>query len=117
MSIFDNDNDKLKELVIHLKGINKALYDYIDASHKGGFDLLWNNSNFTAQEILNEFGSDAVQLFILSKAIQQLLKAANPNYVALVPPKEYTINEDGTITIIESSESIEPSESSESEEV
>ena len=106
MNIFNTTKEltkaqKLKGFVDSIKQSNKVSLDILKQSHDINFNNIWNNGNFTPQEIFNEFGTDAVQLFQVSAATQEFIKMCDPDYEILVPPVEFTINEDGTVTVTE----------------
>jgi len=68
------------------------------------FNDLWGSketpiSAEEAQAILDLFGNDAIQLFLIHKAWQDFIKAVDPSYEYLVPPYEMVYNEDGTVTV------------------
>jgi hypothetical protein len=74
------------------------------------FNDLWGSENNPlpieeVQAVLNLFGSDAYQLFQIHQVWQQFIKTVDPTYEPLVPPYEYTINPDGTVTLSEESSS------------
>jgi hypothetical protein len=88
-------------VVASIKSSNQALYNTILNAVASGFKSVWDNKKFTAQEIFDGFGTDAKDLFILSASLQDLIKHVNPDYQPIAPPKDFTINEDGTVTVIE----------------
>jgi hypothetical protein len=103
MSIFYEETQPITSLDTHVETIKKRntnLLESVKVVHKVLWDKIWN-SEFDTQTILDQFGSDAYKLFELSVDLQTLMAKADPNYVPLVAPKEFTANEDGTITIIE----------------
>ncbi len=58
-------------------------------------DMFWANP-----VIINEvLGTDTIKLFQLLGSLEALLGAYDDSYVPFVVPYEYTINEDGTVTI------------------
>ena len=75
------------------------------------FNMIWNSYENTPQEILDKFGTDAVELFIASKNAEDYLTLVlGDRYTPLVVPYEFTINEDGSVTVgdkIETEEIIE----------
>lgn len=85
--------------VARIKNTTTNVYRLMEAHHKQAFRLVWENPNFTPQEILASFGTDAVALFQLSYSLQQILKTANPDYNLLIPDHNVTFNEDGTVTV------------------
>jgi hypothetical protein len=62
---------------------------------------LINKSPEEAQDFFDEFGVKAVLAFELHAKLQDLIYMTDNSWVPLVPPYEYTKNEDGTVTIIE----------------
>lgn len=67
---------------------------------KAVFDLMWNDlSRSEAQELMDSFGNEAYKIFQFHAAWQQLIKGVDDSYDPLYPPYEYTISEDGTVTI------------------
>lgn len=97
--ILDSSGTKreVTDVTNDIKRINTQLYLTIKRLHTEVFDIVWNNKEFTASEIVNSMGSDAIALFKLSSGLQQLLKATDPNYEVLLPPKEFTIDVSGVI--------------------
>jgi hypothetical protein len=85
-------------MVGRIKGLNSALYGSIIQQHTQIFNMIWNNTQFSASDILTAFGTDAAALFQLSSTIQEMLAQVNPDYVPLVPPLPFVINADGTVT-------------------
>jgi hypothetical protein len=63
------------------------------------FNMLWKNPQHTPQEVCNMFGTDAVKAFEAHGKLQELIYLLDSSWVPLVPLKEYTKNEDGTVTI------------------
>jgi hypothetical protein len=80
-------------------GMSTAMFRRMKQEHARIFHLIWKNPRVTPQEILDEYGEEAGDLFAFSSQIQAMATAIDPNFVALVPPFEYTINPDGTITV------------------
>lgn len=101
--IFDsevpNESDSLRQEKTAIVELNKRALTALGNYHKAAFDLVWNNSKFTPGQILDQFGSDAAELFIVSSKVQTLLKEIYPNYEEAVPPYNYTLNQDGTVTV------------------
>jgi hypothetical protein len=57
--------------------------------------MFWANPVVISEAL----GSDAVKLFQLLGSLEGLLGAYDSDYVPFVVPYEYTINQDGTVTI------------------
>jgi hypothetical protein len=102
MSIYDipeeTRDEKLRNL---MRGIasSKNVIQHLDGQHRGAFNQIWNNEEFTPQEIMDAYGTNAAKLFIDSSATQNFLAVVLEGYVPLVPPQPFTINQDGTVTI------------------
>lgn len=83
-----------KVLGTNLNGLNK-LKDAIRSS----FSLIWDNPNATPQEILDEFGTNAKELFIASAKTIAFIKSFDEEYEEPKRLYEFTINEDGTVVV------------------
>ncbi len=70
------------------------------------FNLFWNNADATPQELCDLFGNQAYKLFQSYGAVNQLIKALKPDDVPPSSLNEFTINEDGTVTIIPNPEPV-----------
>ncbi len=64
-------------------------------------DLVWKNPNASPQQVCNELGADAKELFELHKALGEFLDANSPDSISQHKSfiGSYTINSDGTVTI------------------
>jgi len=97
MSILDKKSTTVEQSIRNLSG---KMYNRLKAEHSTIFRMIWNNSEgFSAQEILDDFGTDAAELFNLSSQMQIMLAQIDSSYVPLLPPNEFTIQEDGTVII------------------
>ena len=81
-----------------MKVANTKAYLELKNAVIGGFRNVWNNPNYTPQQVLNNWGTDAVSLFNFSYLAQQIL-AVDPSWKMLTPPVPCTLNEDGTVTV------------------
>jgi hypothetical protein len=91
-----NTVEKVKNNIV---SNNKVAYIGLKDSVINGFNNVWNNKDFTPQEILNAFGADAKALFNLSWVAQQLLKSLDDTWVYLIPEYEVTFDEEGNATV------------------
>lgn len=89
----------VNDVVNQIKSGNMQIYRFLKMQHTQSFNNVWNNPTYTPQEIVDAFGTDAATLFTLSWQIQQILQAADPGYVMLIPPVPVVINPDGTVTL------------------
>lgn len=100
MSIYETpERNKLEETKSIITNTNVMLLNHMKTLLKNNFDMVWNNPDLSAQEVLDSFGSDAVTLFSDSYKLQVVIKEIDPSYNVLSPSVKYTINEDGTVTI------------------
>ena len=84
-----------------MKNIIDNLFTEIKYAHEQGMDLLWNPAEETStQEILDEFGTEAGELFILNSELVKLIAVLDPDYEIKMPTKEYSILESGEVEII-----------------
>jgi len=51
------------------------------------------------QAVFDHFGTDAVKLFIAADLVTKLIQVVDPTFIAPVPPFNYVINPDGTVTV------------------
>jgi hypothetical protein len=65
--------------------------------HEKSFNLIWQNED--PQAILDLFGTNAAELFYASSETEALIKKRDSAYEAPTVPYEYTVNEDGTVTV------------------
>ena len=62
------------------------------------FDLVWNSQDYTAQEMLDLWGTNAVSLFQAVQYATQIVQLVNPLYQPPTVPQTFQINADGTVT-------------------
>lgn len=74
---------------------------YAKVEHSAVFNLIWNNSNATPEQIFVALGNNAGNLVIAFQKVSNLIKSLDPTYIILEAPKKFTINKDGSVTIIE----------------
>ena len=103
MSIIDpsTPSQEVQNAVLRIKKNNLDLWNEIDMTHRRIFSMVWFDKDYTAKQIVDGFGTDAKDLFVFSGMIQDFLGEINPEYKPCIPPKKYTINEDGTVTVEE----------------
>ena len=63
------------------------------------FDLVWNSQDYTAQEMLDLWGTNAVSLFQAVQYATQIIQLVVPTYQPSNPPYPFTINADGTVSV------------------
>jgi len=89
----------VQDAVNQIKTTTTQLYRMMKQMHTQSFNTVWNNNQYTPEEIVTAFGTDAVALFTLSYQLQEILIAADPNYVILTAPNQITFSEDGSVVV------------------
>ena len=87
--------DEARRFIAHNK---KILQDLI-INYKHAFWMVWNNPDVTPKEMMDALGTRGRDIFIASSDLQAFIKKMEPSFQDMVPSHEYTINEDGTVTI------------------
>lgn len=95
------------EQIVAINAHADASLENFKINYQTSFDLVWKNPNSTPQEIFNRLGCQAVQLFLRARAVVSCLKEIDPSYVDPVPPVEYTINDNGTVTVLIKEQTLE----------
>jgi hypothetical protein len=62
------------------------------------FEYVWNNPNYTPQEMFDLWGTSAGLLFQAIGIAYQLIILQDPTYTLPTPPATFQINADGTVT-------------------
>lgn len=92
-----------QELIDFVNGISinsEHQLEQLISSYENIFQRIWNPWFCTTQEVLDKFGTHAVELFIASQKTADYIKSMKPDYVPPVPTSEFTVNPDWTITIL-----------------
>lgn len=100
---FDNRPPAVKRAARDIIGMSKQTYETMLSTFNRGAQTFWNNDEgVTPQEIANELGADAKEIFELHAKLGQLLVSISPDSITqtLSIVGEFTYNEDGTITIV-----------------
>lgn len=91
--------EEIIEVCKNIAIYNKATLDTLKESTRNSFNNVWRNPEATPQEIFASFGTNAVKLFVVAGATIQFIKALDPEWEEPVPPYQYSINPDGTVTV------------------
>lgn len=67
--------------------------------YRATYDLLWHNQDVQPQEICDQLGNEAYKMFENAMRWIQAIKQFDPTWEYPPAPNEFTINEDGTVTI------------------
>jgi hypothetical protein len=86
----------------NLKGTTKNTFQLMVNSFNNGAKNFWNNPRATPSEIAAELGTDAKEVFELHYALGQLIGSVKPEAISegLGLIGQFTMNEDGTVTIL-----------------
>jgi len=104
MGIFEEETltkqEKLNLLNEEIKRKSKMSLLIFQDRQKEIFNKIWYNEEFTPQEVFDTFGNETIELFIASAKSEQLQKdLLGDDYTELVVPYNFTLNEDGTVTV------------------
>jgi hypothetical protein len=74
--------------------------DLLRDAHRRGMALMWEVEGSTGpQQVFDQFGGQAAELFVHGSALVQFIQGLDPLFVPSPIPFEFTINEDGTVTV------------------
>jgi hypothetical protein len=94
-TIEKTQEEKNKEIANEFVSYLNKVVEGTDNRIKTLANMFWANP-----VIINDIlGNDTIKLFQLLGSLEGLLGAYNSDYVPFKVPYEYTINEDGTVTI------------------
>jgi hypothetical protein len=94
-----------QKTALDMKNKTNLLYISLRQSYVQIFNNFWNHPDLTPQQVSDALGTDAVYLFQLGGQLVDLLNTVKADTITQGPPLPYTINQDGTVTISESSSS------------
>jgi hypothetical protein len=105
MSILDNNQssiDKSIQISNHIKNSTKHTFQFMKDAFNNGSQTFWNNPRATPSEIAAALGNDAKEVFELHYALGQLVGNIKPEAIStgLSVIGQFTMNEDGTVTIL-----------------
>jgi hypothetical protein len=94
-----------QEIADALRNQAKNVYNNMVSVFNRGSKIFWDNPNATPEQIASSLGSDAKQLFELHYKLGQLISSVDP--LVIYPGSsvigQFTMNEDGTVTVISTS--------------
>ena len=105
MSILDNNQspiDKSIQISNHIKNTTRLTFQSMVNAFNNGSQTFWNNPRATPSEIAIALGTDAKEVFELHYALGQLISNVKPEAITtgLSLIGQFTMNEDGTVTIL-----------------
>lgn len=105
MSILDNNQssiDKSIQISNHIKNSTKQTFQSMVNAFNTGSRIFWSNPRATPSEIAEALGTDAKEVFELHYALGQLINSIKPESIqegwGIIG--QFTMNEDGTVTIL-----------------
>lgn len=109
MSILDNNPqtpiDEAVAVANTIKGSARQTFQMMTNAFNMGSKNFWNNHRATPAQIATALGTDAKEVFELHYALGLLINSIKPESIqeGWNVIGQFTMNEDGTVTIIESS--------------
>ena len=101
MDIFNTNNTQTSIDIItaEIAGLNTKGLDALKSISLSSFNLVWNNPNATPQQIFDGFGTNAYKLFDIAGKTFSFIASIDSTFLPPTPPKAFTINQDGTVTV------------------
>jgi len=97
-----SDSEKLEKISNIIKTSSARAYKELVQIQKTGIDYVWNNREFSPQQIIDALGDNAIKIFnIHGKLTEYLIEISAIDGVDYVPalPTNAFIVEDGKITV------------------
>lgn len=95
---------KLRDAVDRIKSLSFHTFKQLIATQQEGIVLVWNNQDFTPQEIIDALGPDAIKIFqyhgIITEAIVGISTIDEIAPDILLPTNAFTVV-DNTITVLD----------------
>jgi len=114
MSILDQNNEqpsRAKVVADRLVDITRRTFADMTVAFNEGAFLFWNgNGGAEATDIAAELGTNAAEIFYLHARLGELLALVKPDSIekALEVVGEFTVNDDGTVTVIVPEPEVDP---------
>jgi hypothetical protein len=115
MSILDQNNEqpsRAKVVADRLVDITKRTFSDMTVAFNEGAFLFWNgNGGAEPTDIAAELGTNAAEIFYLHARLGELLALVKPDSItqALAVVGEFTVNDDGTVTVVVPEPDVVPS--------
>lgn len=94
-----------QEALVTMQQLDAEGLETLANKTKRAFDLMWRNDRATPAEMAEALGTNAAACFEAHAATVQFLLSRDPSLLApedYTPPVDYTLNQDGSLTIAES---------------
>ena len=109
MPIIDPDINSRPELTIEqkqqraarrIKQMATELFSGMGDTYQGIREIVWQNpQGLTPQQVFDALGTEGAELFQLSSLLVQTVNAAKPDTLDGSQPYNFTVNDDGTVTV------------------
>ena len=97
-----SDSEKLKRITNTIKSVSSRTYNELIRTQKTGIDMVWNNREFTPQQIIDALGTDALKIFDVHGKLTDYLVDISAidgvEYTPALPTNAFTV-EGGKITV------------------
>jgi hypothetical protein len=97
-----SDSEKLKRITNTIKSVSSRTYNDLVRTQKTGIDMVWNNREFTPQQVIDALGDDALKIFDVHGKLTDYLVDISAidrvEYTPAFPTNAFTV-EDGVITV------------------
>ncbi len=90
------------ELIDIVRKIDSKVLETIEnakVGYRATYDMLWHTPNVHPQEICDILGNEAYKMFENAMRWIQVLQQFDPSWVYPPAPYQFTVNENGTVTI------------------
>lgn len=111
MGILDNDgqNNPVPPQNIaadRLKGLTRSTFQHMVMAFNLGSQIFWRNNGASSSDIAGALGTDAREVFELHYKLGQLIASVKPEAISqgLSVIGNFTMNEDGTVTVVQPEE-------------
>jgi hypothetical protein len=98
----ESDSEKLQRISKTVNIMSSRTYNDLARVQKLGIDLIWNNKEFTPQQVIDSLGDDAAKIFAVHGKLTDYLMTISAldgvEYIPALPTNAFTVD-DGKITV------------------
>lgn len=91
-----SEEEKLQRITKNIKSISARAYGDLVRVQKTGIDAVWNNKDFTPQQIIDALGDDAIKIFEVHGKLTDYLTAISIideiPYTPALPTYAFTVS-------------------------
>lgn len=104
MSLFQQQT-RAELIVGTIRDTTLSTYQQLVITQAEGIKKLWKNPQATPQQLCDAMGTDAAKVFSAHAKLTTLLLELAPmlgrTFVPALPEKNFTVNPDGTVTVLD----------------